>query len=340
VNQAGATEVVACEGTGGKRVPDVRLVSVHADWTDDLPYLRNVDIDNERLRPVNIPNAIVLDKGWAMPECLDKEQGKVDVVMSLGKPRVHAVRMTGTIKNWIGIGAGGWCGGGSGGMAIYSKATRAATDALPLAKRIDGQQHDSPVGRVGGGLGVKMRNHGYAWVRTFEKFGREEWDQGAQPNYVRETADLCKAVPIDMAWHDCSTATEIRQSISINSDPASPQAVGGRAFRVDWKERTGNHWVVASYDPVASDVAAYRMCGWSEHELLRDGVASSGLEASQLYWAHHNGLGQNDPRGVEFKGVDTLPETIFIRQMLRRFATSQRDLYKAFPPKIHPDFEY
>lgn len=266
--------------------------------------------------------------------------------------KIHSTcRFTGILKNWIGIQSSGWCGGGSGGNAIYSKASRAAYDALTWPQVVWGssKQFDSPAGKVGGGIFTKSRAHGYAdagyqrWKKTVPQVGA----YGA-PHYDGQISDLDTVVPISMGWVDASTGLE-----GMNHNPTFPSydpntylnplftgTRGTMVMRVDLKQRTGNYMVMASYDPVAGDVAMAMSEGWSQLEILRDGVAEPGPEAGQLYYAHQHGLGQNDPRGIDFKGVDTLPVSspTFLRPRFAYYTPAALNTYNAFPCAIHPDF--
>jgi hypothetical protein len=346
LNQAGATEVSLTEGNdSGGSMAFCMDVNAYDPLLADLSWLNVVDLDDEKLHMVKVPNPLNRPD-FAMPDVLDDH-----ATFNIAHISCHSCRWTSALKSWIGIQAAGWCGGGFGGQPVYSKEARAAYETFTWPQKFYARTPvETSAGKLDAGIFVKSRNHAD---------GNNKWNelQTGSPDvggvnsggtYGAEIADLNTIVHQDMALVDAHAGPEGSSKhmywpnwdYRILSQPGSSPTRG--PFRVDVKLRTGHHYLIGSNDPVAADTVTVQMMGWSPQSVIFNVVAGIGGDLAVLYYAYKKGLGEGDPRMVDVKGVSEIPNAQFITRPTRpgrKMPLPTNAVALENPPAIHPDFK-
>jgi hypothetical protein len=351
INQAGAAEVAITEGVdaGGSMSFDGEVAG-YKTLLADLPWLKWVELDHEKLHMVDVPKPLSF-RQYAMPDVLD---GKV--VINLSQIKTHyggpsSAQYTAAIKSWIGIQPAGWCGGCSGGQPPYTLNSRAQYDALTLPQKFYGDSKLDPNQPVCANIFQKSRQHGMC-NNTWNELNTVSPDivsSGVSSGgYLgAQTADLHSVVKGHLALADASSGTE-GQGAHLTwpwYDPRSQLTVPDSrrmAHRVDLKYRTGHYWLIGSYDEVAVDTVVAQVMGWAPMtEIVFSAIAEIGGDFNNLLYAKRKNLGETDPRMIDVKGVDTIPNAHFMRVRLgspQSYPLPINAQGRDFPPAIHPDF--
>jgi hypothetical protein len=348
IYKAGATEVNLTEGcdAGGSMQLDTAC-SGYDYHLANLSWLKMVELDMEKVHMVPVPNPLCM-KEFGMPDVLDGH-----VVINVARISSHGARFTGALKSWIGIQPAGWCGG-SRGNPIMTKATRAAYETLTLPQKLNCMNPVStPLGNIHAGIFQKGRAHS-ATNNAWNTMQKESPDRGgvnggnsASGVYGPQIADLVSVVPQPFSIIDCCGGTELGQRITwptgYSLDAFLAGNYGSAGFRVDMKKRVGHYGLIGSYDSVAADATLAQVMGWEPMtQIVYSTVAGIGGDLMQLWYARQKGLGENDPRCIDIKGVDAIPWAGFAARGLtpaRPFPIPVSAQAIEEPLRIHPDFQ-